>query len=652
MTPPSYPNLLSGIGIGSSRLRNRIVSTGHHTYLAHGVPNERLVAYHEKRAQSGVGLIISEIVSIHETGTYSNMQLSATSRDVIPAYGKLADACHAHDTPIFAQLFHPGREVARSRDGLLPVAWAPSAVPNERFHVMPKALPVDLIEEIVEGFGQAAAVLAEAGFDGFEIVANQGYQPAQFLNPRVNLRDDAYGGDFSRRLAFLKQVIAAIRRNAPGQVVGVRLSGSERDADGLGEDEVCDICASIADDIDYLSIVAGTSSSLVGSVHISPPMGFGHGYLAPLSARIRKRTARPVIVTGRINHPRIAEEIIAGGKADLCGMTRALISDPEMPAKAKSGRVDDIRVCIGCNQACIGRAHRGLPISCIQYPESGRETERPDRHRAPASDKPKRVLVAGGGPAGMKAASVAAARGHDVTLHERDDRLGGQALLAQRLPGREEFGGIIGNLEREMVRAGVRVVLNSTVTAELLRLERPHVVVAATGARPYVPEHLELENAHVVSAWDVLGNGTDVGKSVVVADWRADWIGLGVAELLASRGHDVTLCSNAAMAGETLDLYTRNHLLGRLRGTSVKILSHLRLSSADAGTIRFVDTLSAGPVELRGIDTLVLSLGHCADSNIEARWAREAEIISIGDCVAPRTAEEAVYEGLKAGERI
>ena len=346
------------------------------------------------------------------------------------------------------------------RDGLLPTAWAPSAVPNERFHIMPKSLPVDLIEDIIDGFGNTAAVLAEAGFDGLEIVASHGYLPAQFLNPRINLRNDAYGGDCIRRQAFLKAVIAGIRRNAPHLAVGVRLSGSELDPDGLGTGDACDVCASISEGVDYLSIVGGTSASLGGSIHISPPMGIERGYLAPTAARIRERTRKPVIVTGRINHPRIAEDIIAAGHADLCGMTRALICDPEMAFKADTGRTDDIRFCIGCNQACIGRAHRGLPISCIQHPESGRETEYCAGPPPSAGTPPKRVIVAGGGPAGMKAAAVAAVRGHDVTLHERASRLGGQALLAQCLPGREEFGGIISNLQREMGLAGVRTVLD------------------------------------------------------------------------------------------------------------------------------------------------------------------------------------------------
>ena len=464
-----------------------------------------------------------------------------------------------------------------------------------------------LIRDIVAGFGQTAAYLAEAGFDGFEIVASHGYLPAQFLNPRVNLRDDAYGGSFDRRLKFLRDVIAAIRTAAGDTVIGVRISGAELDADGLTETGVMATCKEIAKDIDYLSVVAGTSASLGGSVHIVPPMGLDHAYVAPFAAAIRAVTSVPVIVTGRINQPQIAEQVIASGAADLCGMTRAMICDADMASKARAGRLDDIRACIGCNQACIGRAHKSLGISCIQHPESGREL---DYGEPPPVIRCKNVVVVGGGPAGMKAAAVAAARGHDVTLYERERELGGQSRLAQRLPGRDEFGGIIDNLQREMVLAGVSVVMGTSVTKDLIDSEHPGAVIIATGAKPHVPNLEGLQSAHVVTAWDVLEDRANVGHSVVVADWRADWIGLGLAERLARAGSSVTLCVNAAMAGEALQIYTRNHYVGRLHRLGVTIRTHDRLFGADDDTVYLQDTLTGEPTVLEGIDTLVLALGH------------------------------------------
>ncbi len=641
----SFPRLFSEVTIGGCTIRNRIVSTGHHTYLADRVPGDRLVAYHEARARGGVGLIVSEIVAVHETAGFSRDLLVADSADVIPAYAKLVESCHRNGARIFAQLFHPGREILSAPGGMLPIAWAPSAVPNERFHIMPRPMTDGLIREIVTGFGRTAGLLAEAGFDGFEIVASHGYLPAQFLNPRVNLRDDAWGDG----ALFLRDCIAAIRRQAPGKALGMRISGAELDADGLTQAEVLEACTGLAPLLDYFSVTAGSSASLGGSVHITPPMGISHGYAAPLSSAIRAATGLPVMVTGRINQPQVAEGILSRDEADLCGMTRALICDPELPRKAEADRPDDIRACIGCNQACIGRAHRGYGISCIQHPESGREIEFAS---PPVIAGKRRLLVAGGGPAGMKAAAVAAARGHAVTLCEAGPRLGGQALLGEKLPGREEFGGIVTNLEREMAASGVTVLRNTAVTANLVAAEAPDAVIVATGALPFVPEREGLDAAHVLTAWQVL-EGANVGTNAVIADWRSDWIGLGLAERLAKDGCRLTLAVNGQMAGETLQLYTRSHYVGRLHKLGVEIRPYLRLFGADGDTVYFQNTLSDEAVILDGIDTLVLALGHRARDGLAGELeGLGVEVHMIGDCVAPRTAEEAVWEGLELGWRI
>ena len=647
MTAAGFPHLFSELEIGRVTLANRIVSTGHHTYLSDEVPDERLIAYHAARARGGAGLIVSEIVAVHETAGFSRDLLKAASREVIPAYRELTQACHAQGTRIFAQLFHPGREILSSTTGQLPVAWAPSAVPNERFHIMPKAMTAALVEEIIAGYGRTARILCEAGFDGVEIVASHGYLPAQFLNPRVNRRTDSYGGDDCRRLRFLREVIAAIRAGIGDRALGLRISGSEMDAEGLTNEEVLAACQAVAGDLDYLSVVAGTSASLGGSVHIVPPMGIEQAYVAPLAAAIKSACELPVIVTGRINQPQVAEQILARGEADLCGMTRALICDPALPEKTQAGQLDDIRACIGCNQACIGRAHKGLGISCIQYPESGRELR---FAKPPPADGPRRIVVAGGGPAGMKAAAVAAARGHHVTLCERSRQLGGQARLAQCLPGREEFGGIIDNLSREMARAGVELRKGCTVTRDLIVQERPDAVINATGAKPYLPDLEGLAEPQVVTAWDLLEGRAQVGAAVVIADWRADWIGLGLAERLAKAGSAVTLCVNAALAGESLQIYTRNHYLGRLHRLGVTIRTHARLFGFDSDTAYFQDSLTEEPIIIDACDSLVLALGHQAEETLAAELAGlSVPLISIGDCMAPRSAEEAVYEGLLAG---
>ena len=650
MKPPSFPNLFSDIKIGPVTVPNRIVSTGHHTYLAHEVPSDEMIAYHEARAKGGAGLLITEIIAIHETAMFSGQLLQALDEECIPAYKRLADRIHQYDTKIFAQLFHQGRELLSSTSGLIPAAYAPSAVPNERFHIMPQPMPVSLIEEVIAGHGRAARFLAEAGYDGVEIVGNQGYLPSQFLNPQTNLRDDHYGGDYERRLNFLLEVILSIRREAPDLAIGLRISADEKDDLGLTSELVAKVCQSLAVELDYFSLVAGTSASLGGSVHIVPPMGLESAYLASYGQGIRQVTGKPVIVTGRINQPQVAETMLKQGEADLCGMTRALIADCDMPNKAKGAELDEIRACIACNQSCIGRAHRGLTISCIQNPVSGREQLFSSLSTVTAASH---VVVIGGGPAGMKAAVMAAQRGHKVSLYEKSSQLGGQVLLAQKLPGREEFGGMVTNLESELHRAGVEIKTSTELSADQIRGLKPDAVVIATGAKPYRPEFEGHDEAQVVDVWQVLNQQVKIGHSVVIADWRADWTGLGVAELLAVSGAVVTLCTNAAMAGESLQLYTRNHYVGRLHKLGVTIRTHARLYGVDGETVFFQDTLTQDPIVFEDVDNLVLSLGHSSVTDIQSQLNNESfSVISIGDCLSPRTAEEAIYEGFMAGIEV
>ncbi len=652
MTDQPFPHLFSPLQIRGARLKNRIMSTGHDTVLpTDGTVNAALIAYHAARAQGGAGLIVTQVAGVHETARYTAHLLMATDDACIPGYRRLAEAVHGHGAVIFSQLFHPGREIMESANGLLAVAYAPSVSPNERFHVMPRAMDAAMIAEIVAGYAAAARRMRVAGLDGVEVLASQGYLAAQFLNPRVNRREDGYGGSAENRQRFLCEVLQAIRAATDEDfVIGIRISAGEIDDDGLQPAEVMATVRALEPHLDYVNVTMGTSASLGGAVHIAPPMTFAAGYTAPEAAPLRQALKVPVFVAGRINQPQIAEAILAQGQADVCGMTRAMICDPEMPAKAKAGRLDDIRACIGCNQACIGHFHKGLPVSCIQHPQSGRELE---FGRLPALVRKKRVMVIGGGPAGMKAAITAATRGHEVTLHEAAGQLGGQALLAQLIPGRSEFGGIITNLAHEMALAGVKVVRNSRVDAALVATTAPDAVVLATGALPYVPELPTDGGVQIVTAWQVLRRQVKVGARVVVADWRCDWIGPGIAELLAAEGSSVDLCVNGLIPGEVLPLYVRDTIAGALHRRAVRVTNYARLYGSDGDTVFFQHTASALPMPFEAVDTLVLCLGHVPETSLEADLRRlGVELHLAGDCLTPRTAEEAVYEGLLAGAAL
>ena len=647
-----FPHLFSPLTLRGVTLRNRILSTGHDTTLpTDGTVNAALVEYHRARAKGGAGLIVTQVAGVHETARYTSHLLMATSDDCIEGYRSLAQAVHAEGCAIFSQLFHPGREIMESADGLLAVAYAPSAVPNERFHVMPRAMPLALIDEIVAGYASAARLMHQAGLDGVEVVASHGYLPAQFLNPRLNLRTDAYGGSDANRQRFLMQVCKAIRAATDeGFVIGLRISGGERDDAGLTLEEALAATIALEPHLDYVNITTGTSASVGGAVHIAPPMAFAAGYVAPDAAVFKRALNLPVFVAGRINQPQIAEAILASGQADVCGMTRALIADPEMPNKAARGAVDDIRACIGCNQACIGHFHRGLPVSCIQHPQTGRELV---YGTLTPTQTPKRVMVVGGGPAGMKAAATAAQRGHHVTLYESAPQLGGQAQKAQLLPGRAEFGGIVTNLTREMELAQVQVRRGTKVTPDLVAAERPDVVILATGARPYVPEIPTDGQVQIVTAWDVLAGKATLGAKVVVADWRCDWIGPGIAERLTRAGSHVTLAVNGTHPGESLPLYVRDTLAATLQTLGVDIRPYARLYGTAGDTVYLQHTASGAALEIAGLDTVVLALGHqSVDDLSTSLTAMGVDVRMIGDCLSPRTAEEAVFDGLKAGVAV
>ena len=651
MTHTEYPNLFSAISIRGKRLKNRIMSTGHDTCLpTNDLVNDELVAYHEARARGGCGLIVLQVSGVHETARYTSHLLMATDDQCIEGYRRLADMCHSYDTRIFGQLFHPGREIMETAEGIQPVAYSASAVPSERFHQMPRAMSLELINEVVKGYADAASRMQEAGLDGVEIVASHGYLPAQFLSPRVNLREDKYGHD---KLLFLTEVLAAVRHKTGDDfIIGMRLSESERDPTGIQSEEALQAAVALEHQLDYISITTGTSNTLGGAIHIAPPMTIEHAYLAPACTRFKQKLSIPVMIAGRINQPQAAEQILASGEADICGMTRALICDPNMPAKAEQGHSDSIRACIGCNQACIGHFHKGVPISCIQYPETGRELQygkSRGKGKQILAAKSKRVMVIGGGPAGMKAALTVAQRGHKVSLFEAGPRLGGQALLAQLIPARAEFGGLVVNLEQELRGLNIDIYLNAPADKALARREAPDAIILATGAKPYWPEFERNGSLHVLDAWQILQDEAKVGKNVVIADWRSDWIGMGLAEKLALQGCHVTLAVNGLCAGEMLQAYVRDSVVGRLHSLGVKTVPYARLFGCDDDTVYMQHSVTGEAMIFEQVDTLALSLGHQRVDGLIEELKGIAPIYPIGDCLAPRTAEEAILDGLRVG---
>lgn len=643
------------IRLNELMLKNRLFSSGHQTGLAadHKI-GSALMAYHEARAMGGVGLIITEAGWVDPRALSSGICLNLSVDECIDGFSRLKERTDRYGCRLFGQLFHPGREYGTSIDGSLSVAYAPSAIPNERHHIMPRALSRVMIQEIVGLYARAAGRLSRAGIDGTELMVSHGYLPAAFLNPNANHRQDEYGGSLENRLRFVREIVAAIRNEVGRQfVVGVRICGNDASVFGPDPDEVVEACASldVQGTIDYFNVASGSSVDLLSTVHYIPPMGLVTADAARAAAAIRGRVSRPVLVVGRITASGQVEHLLRTGAADMVGMARALICDPQLPNKIAAGRTDEIRECIGCNQACIGHLDRGgYGISCIQNPASGRELIYPRLVRTVAS---RRILVVGGGPGGLKAAAVAAERGHRVTLCERANQLGGQARLAQLLPSRAEFGGLIANLSKEAVMHGVELRLGTMVDRAVVEAYDADAVVLATGARPRVPDIPGVNDARVLDAWETLSGRVEVGSRVIVADWRCDWIGLGLAEKLARQGSTVRLACTGQIAGEAIQKQTRDRWIGDLHRLAVQILPYLRLFGIDGDTAFFQHILSDEAVELSGWDSMILAHGHQSDTALESQLVGyDRELHFLGDCLAPRTAEEAVLEGLQVGSRL
>lgn len=657
----TFPHLSRELRIRDITIRNRILSTGHQTYLAReGRVTDALVAYHEARARGGAGLIITEATRFHDSSLSGSMDLLNLDDSCVAGLSRLAQAVKGQGARIFGQLSHAGRVTRRMQNGMRGIVYAPSPSPEDRFHVTPREMPADMVADLVGAAGRAAGRYRAAGYDGVELMASHGLLFAQFLNPRVNRRRDQYGGPLENRMRALTEALTVVRHAiGAGMVLGLRISAREDHVEGLESDEVLEICTrlSVAGLVDYFNITMGSMAGLGSSVHVVPPMELAPAYVAPEAGRIRAAVAVPVLVAGRINQPQIAEQVLARGQADMCAMTRALITDPDLPRKTFSGQVETIRACIGCNQGCIGHFHAGVSISCIQSPRTGRELALPE---AVPALVPQRVVVIGGGPAGMKAAVTAAEAGHRVVLYEAGPQLGGQALLAQKLPGRAEFGGLITNLEQELRHHQVRIRLNTPVSVQslpgLLAAESADLVILASGSTP-VRDRIEGEREgrakeggtrdHVLLAEDVISGAARPGARVLVADWRCDWIGIGVALQLAGMGHDVRLAVNGLCAGQNLPIYLRDHLAARLHRAGIAVIPYARLFGIDEDTAYLTHTASGEPILCEGVDSVVLANGRRPVLDLEAALeASGRPHILIGDCMTARSAEEAIYEGL------
>jgi 2,4-dienoyl-CoA reductase-like NADH-dependent reductase (Old Yellow Enzyme family) len=663
-----YPALLSGIEVGPVTLRNRVVSTSHQTSLVHDhLPTDDLLAYHEARARGGVGAIFLEATAVHATGLLTAHTIAGFRPEIVPAYRRIGTTLRAHGARLFVQLFHGGREQISSAPRA--PAVAPSAVPSLRFKSEPRALTVREIAELIDGYAVAAGYAAAGGVDGVEVSMSHGYLPAQFLSPASNRRGDAYDGTLMQRLRFSVEVLEAVRAAAGERMaVGARLSADELAPGGLGVQQCAEIVARLHDRglVDFVSLVLGHSAHPAASTWIAPPPPAPAEVIAGPAAAIRAAVPQATLLAStRVVDLAAAERLVADGTADLVGMTRALIADPELIAKSVTGRAETVIECIGCNQACIGHYHAGVPIGCAVNARTGRErwANRGDTSRgSPAGGRA--VLVIGAGPAGAAAAIEAATAGDRVTVVEREPEIGGQLRLAGLAPAHVElWQRYRRSTASRLNAAGVTVSLGVEGTAELAR--DFDLVVLATGARPFVPPACHPDAAapgsapsrsdpghgpdaiRVIQAWDAIRDPQAVTGPALVADWGGGWEGLDAAERLAGTGAEVMIACAAPVPGETLHQYQRNLYLARLDALGIEILHHYEL--ALAGSLPALRHVFSGRTRpLPPAATLVLAQGRAPADELWAELERHPGAVRAGDVLGPRTLEEAVLEGTRA----
>src|SRR5438128_2148326 len=535
-------SLFSPIQVGRLTLKNRIYSSGHAEAMAEGGrPGERLRRYHEAKARGGCALtIFGGSSSVHPSSPAAAWKQIANHDDsIIPAYRAIADAVHGHGCLVFTQLTHLGRRA--QADGEEANVWLPPSQIPERVHrAVPHELESEQIAELVRAFGEATRRCRDGGLDGVEISMAHNHLIDQFWSPLFNQRLDDYGGRLKNRMRFGVEVLSEIRRRVGRDfVVGARISGDELTRGGLTAADMAEIARRLAVSglIDFLSIIGGGAHTYELQAAAVPNMSYAPGVYVPLAVAIQQAApGMPIFHASRIVDPVHADRAVAAGHIDVVGMTRALIADPDLPRKAREARLDDIRTCVGANEGCIDRIYQGKPISCVQNPVTGREAELGDVRPAGAS---KKVVVVGGGVAGLEAARTAALRGHRVVLLERAAEVGGQVLLAARASARAEYAGIIRFLDIQVRKLDVDVRLGVEATASLVLAEGPDSVIVATGAYAYVPPVPGADGKHVVTDRDVLLDVTTAGENVVVIDDVHTQQGLSTAELLLDGGKRV-----------------------------------------------------------------------------------------------------------------
>ncbi len=671
MSPsPRYRFLFSPLRIGPVTVANRVVFSAHLTnYAEDGLPSEQHASYYGARAAGGAGLIVTEEHSIHPTDWPYEKLIHGYRPEALPGYLRITAAVHRHKVPIFAQLNHNGGQACSMYTRR--AVWAPSPVADPLFQEVPHAVTEPEIAEIIDGYATVAKRCREGGFDGVELQCSHSSIVRGFLSSATNLRTDRYGGALEGRARLLLELLEAVRGAiGPDLALGVRLCGDELVEGGITVDEAVAVAKMVDAQgrTDYINTSIGVATATLymieASMHVPP------GYSAYIASAIREAVSLPVVGVGRFKDPLQAERALAAGQCDLVGVVRGQIADPDFVAKARAGRSETIRLCLSCNQECVGRMGLNRWLGCIENPRTGREATAvatavapaaahpPAAARPPARGSAGPVLVVGAGPAGLQAAIASAQSGRRVTVWESLDEAGGQLRLAALVPNRAEIGDLVRNQLQECRELGVEICFGVEATLDGLDSTGSDRVIVATGSRPRRPnwvEEAKREGIAVADVTEVLTGAFTPAGEVLVVDEVGFHQATSIAELLSDRGCTVEIMTPGMVVGQdlgiTLDLEgfnARAALKGIVQATDRVVVG------ASDGVLQVLHHPTGGTEE-RQVSCVVLALpGEPEDKLYMAlRRARpDLYVRRVGDCVAPRRAHAAVIEGEREGSRL
>jgi len=628
--------------IGNVRLKNRIVMPPMVRNYAddQGRVTDRYVAHIQRVAAGGVGAVILEASYVRQDGKGFANELGLHDDTVISGLAKLVEAAHGEGAAIGVQLYHGGRQASSVVSGFQPVA--PSAIADPTVGEKPKPLSISDVKLLVSAFGDAADRAQRAGFDFVELHGAHGYLITQFLSSFSNKRHDRYGGSLENRMRFLVEVYEEVRRRVgPDFPVTVRLSADEFVEGGLKINDTVKISKRLKELGVAALHVSSSNYASYGQGNLIPPMAVDDAPLVDLAAKVKSAVRDlPVIAVAKIRRPELASDIIKRGKADFVAVGRSLLADPDWPDKAKENRVKDIRPCVACNQGCISRLFEQKDVRCTVNPETGFERK--------FTAKPSRklnVVVVGAGPAGLTAAITAAERGHEVTLVEKEKKLGGQLAVAAAAPYRGDWEDYRKWLLRRVKQLPIQVRLGHAFSEERVREEVPDVVIMAVGSSSARPLIQGADLPHVVSARDLLNGTHEVTGPVVLAGGGC--MGAQTAEYLLDKGHEVTIVESTSEVAVEAPVADRNLLLQRLEKKKVNVMTEMSVDAIDEAEVSVTDKNGKSRKVKAG--TVVLCMGATPNDVLVADVEGIArKTLVVGDALEPRRVTEAVREAADA----